>query len=148
MTFTYSSSDLSTNLAKTRRLLGDTDSTDPLLTDEEINFFISEADSNVYSAAASAALAIQAKFAREAVDTKVESVSVSYSKRAEAYASLARDLEAKAADEDLPTPSVFGISKDAISDTRSDSDRIDERFFQGQFDNPSADSIKVDGQDV
>ena len=36
MTFTWDSTDLSTDLAKARSRLGDTDSTDPLLTDEQI----------------------------------------------------------------------------------------------------------------
>lgn len=40
MTFTYSSTSIATNLAKVRLQIGDTDSNDPLLTDEEINYVL------------------------------------------------------------------------------------------------------------
>lgn len=48
-----------------RFLLGDTDQVRPLLSDEEIEFLITEADDNVYEAAALSADHLVAKFARE-----------------------------------------------------------------------------------
>lgn len=134
MTFTYSSTDLSTDLAKVRRIIGDTDSTDPLLTDEEIAYYLT-VDDNVFGAAALCAKAIQATFARLA-DTTIESVSVKYSQRAKQYASLAEDLEKQAAANDLVSPSVLGISKDAMQTQREDDDRVPNKFEVDQFSNP------------
>lgn len=56
MAFTYAA-DLSTDLAKVRRLVGDTDSANALFTDAEMNFFIATGGS-VYMAAALATRAI------------------------------------------------------------------------------------------
>src|SRR5512139_982449 len=57
MTFTYSSSYLGTDLAKVRRLIGDTDSTNALFSDEELNFMIDEGG-DIWMASAIAARAI------------------------------------------------------------------------------------------
>lgn len=59
MAFTYSADNLSTDLAKVRRLIGDTDSTNALFTDAEVLYFISTGGS-VYMAAALATRAIAA----------------------------------------------------------------------------------------
>lgn len=117
-----------------RILLGDTDSTDYLLTDAQIYFFLFE-NTNIYTAAAEAAKAVQSSFARLA-DITVESVSLKYSQKADNYASLAEDLDAKAQQEDLPTPVVHGISIDTINNNRADSDRVLEKFYMDRFSNP------------
>lgn len=64
---------LSTDRDKVRLLIGDTDETDPLLYDDEIDFALDErklvttagTTYNVYAAAADSAGAIAAKFSRE-----------------------------------------------------------------------------------
>ncbi len=63
---------ITTNLSRVRLLTGDTNATDPLLTDDEVNFLIAArtdldvtpATVNVPAAAADAAAAIAAKFSR------------------------------------------------------------------------------------
>ena len=135
MTFTFSDEDISTPLAKVRVLTQDTDSTDQLLSDEIINFYLSEASDNIYTAAYLAANAIQAKFAR-LVDTSIESVSVKYSQKATQYAALAKDLKAQAEQQEVVLPSVLGISIDAMDNQESDEDRVQEKFKMDRFSNP------------
>ena len=59
MTFTYSNTNVSSELARVRLLIADTDSTNALFTDEEIAFFLDDGGS-VYMAAAVANRAIAA----------------------------------------------------------------------------------------
>jgi len=54
MTFTYVSTDLSTSLAKVRRLISDVDSTQPIFADEEIEAFLVMENSRVRRGAAMA----------------------------------------------------------------------------------------------
>jgi len=146
MSWTFDDADISTDLAKVRVLIGDVDTSDQLMSDEMISYFLT-VDDNVFGAASLAAKSIQAKFARLA-DTTIEGVSVKYTQKAVAYGDLAADLASQALDNDLPNPSVFGISKDAIRTQRDDDDRVQERFYTDQFTNPPDGSLKVDGQDV
>lgn len=135
MTFTYDETDLSTNLAKIRTLISDVDSTDQLLSDEVINFYLSEASDNIYTAAYLAANAIQAKFAR-LVDTSIESVSVKYSQKAAQYAALSKDLKSQAEQQEVVLPSVLGVSIDAMDNQEADEDRVQEKFKMDRFSNP------------
>lgn len=64
MTWSYSGDPADDDLNATRFLIGDTDSSDQLVSDEEIEFLISSEDS-VYLAAATALEALSSKFARE-----------------------------------------------------------------------------------
>lgn len=135
MAFTYDETDLSTALAKVRTLISDVDSTDPLLSDEVINFYLSEASDNIYTAAYLAANSIQAKFAR-LVDTSIESVSVKYSQKATQYAALAKDLKAQAEQQEVVLPSVLGVSIDAMDNQEAGEDRVQEKFKMDRFSNP------------
>lgn len=145
MTFTYDEADISTDLAKVRTILGDTDSADPLLSDEQINYYLS-VQANVFAASSMAAQAIQAKYSRLA-DTSVESVSVKYSQKAAAYAKLSEDMNRRSLESasNIPLPSVLGVSKDAIDTQRADSDRVQSKFYMDKFSNPpEADSDDED----
>ena len=50
MTWTYDATSIGTDLAKVRLLIGDTETTDQQMTDEEINFFIDN-EQTIYKAA-------------------------------------------------------------------------------------------------
>jgi len=90
MTWTYD--DPSANdRDKVRLLIGDTDQTDQLLSDEEITYLLDEWGT-VYLAAARAAKVIAAKFSRQA-DKSVGDLRISLSQKAQMYMSLANDLE-------------------------------------------------------
>src|SRR3990167_10734711 len=122
MTWTYSSTNLSTDLAKVRSLVGDTDTNDQQLTDEEIDFYLDNA-CNLYYAAANASEALAGKYQRR-VDKSVGRASLAASQRAKGYREQAASLRAQAAVYSGITPYVGGISesdKDAIED---DSDRV------------------------
>ena len=67
MSWTYTDPNTS-DRDKIRFLIGDTDSTDPLLSDEEIAFTLTEAGGSVYQAGHDSCYAIAAKFSRMKVD--------------------------------------------------------------------------------
>lgn len=91
MAFTY---DVSTNVGKVRLLIGDTDETDILLQDEDIQFFL-DSYGNLKIAASQAAMAISAKFSREA-DKQVGMLRISFSIRANNYNKLSKELKLNA----------------------------------------------------
>jgi len=93
MTWSYDTS-LVIDKDKVRFYIGDTDTDDQLLQDEEINFLLAES-SNVLLAASRAAKAIAAKFSRQA-DKAVGNLRISLSQKAQAYMTLATDLEKRA----------------------------------------------------
>jgi len=93
MTWSYDTS-LATDKDKVRFYIGDTDQTDQLLQDEEINFLLTET-TNVLLAASRAAKAVAAKFSRQA-DKAVGDLRISLSQKAQAYTTLAADLEKRA----------------------------------------------------
>ena len=72
-----------------RFTIGDTVSTDPLLSDEEINFLLT--DSAVDEASYYGALAIAAKFSRS-VDKSVGKIRISNSQKTKQYQDLAKEL--------------------------------------------------------
>lgn len=123
------------NLNTVRTMIGDFDSTNYELSDAQLYFYVLN-NSNVYSAAAKASRALQAQYAKLAVDTTIEDVSVKYSTRSEAYKKLAENLETTATVEDIPTPSVMGVSKEAVDAQREDDDRIQNKFYMDRFSNP------------
>lgn len=141
MTWTYDPTDISTDLAKVRLLIGDTDTNNQLVTDEEINAAIS-LTSNVYEAAAWMCRAIVGKYARD-IDTSVESVSRKASQRRDSYIKLAQQLESQSVNlgGGLGVPYVGGVSQSAMDAVEDDSDRVSPSFKRGMFNNPPESDI-------
>lgn len=136
MTWTYDTS-LSTSRDKVRLLVGDTDTNDQQLSDEEITFITSE-ETNVYRAAALASRTLAAKYAR-LVGSSVESLRFFASDRFDHYTQLARQLEeqaSKVSGSSVGSPVITGISIDAIESVEDDTDRVGSAFKKGQFHNP------------
>lgn len=100
MSWSYNSN-LATDKDKVRLLVGDTDTTDQLLQDEEINYLLTETG-NVLLAASRAAKAIAAKFSRQANKT-VGDLRIDLSQKAEAYHKLADNLEQRAKSVSVPS---------------------------------------------
>lgn len=123
-----------------RWLVGDTDTSDQQVTDEEVTFALSEAGDNVYSAAALVARGIAGKYAR-LVDNSFETVDTSYSDRQKHYQQLATKLEQEARSRGgrLGTPVAGGISIDTMDSVEDDSDRPDPAFTRRQHRNPPDD---------
>lgn len=121
-----------------RFLVGDTDTNDQQVMDEEITFALLEASENPYGAAAIAARAIAAKYAR-LVTTDAEGLSQEFSQRQEHYTGLAQKLEQQAV---RYGGSALGISStgtslSAMRAARDNEDRPPSRFYQGRFRNPN-----------
>ena len=132
MTWTYS--DPSTiNRDKIRLLIGDTDTTDQQLSDEEIAFFLTE-EGSVYRAAAAAARALLAKYSR-LVDKSVGDLSISYSQRVESYKALIKDLDSRAGGR-TSVPYLGGSSISDMDSEKEDTNRPKPAFERGQFDFP------------
>jgi hypothetical protein len=124
-----------------RFLIGDTDTTDQLLSDEEIAWVNTEASGTstgttaLYDAAYRCCLTIASKLAREA-DKQIGDLSVSMSQRAKAYREQAASLKALSGREGgVPIPYAGGIT---ISDKEIDEENSDifrTWFSSGQFEN-------------
>lgn len=132
MTWSYSPA-LSTEKDQVRYLIGDTDMTDQLLSDEELAFSLTRA-STLDGAAADAAQAIAAKFARM-VDRTVGPLSIRYSEKQQHYELLAERLYGQRGSL-LSVPTAGGISVAERDLALADEDRPRDLFDVGMHDFP------------
>ena len=133
MTWTYSYVDLTTSLNKVRLTIGDTDSGDPLLTNEEIQFRIDN-EATIWSAAASCADDIAAKFSRQ-VDKSVGDLRLSASQKVTQYRDLAMSIRSR---KGLlhALPFAGGISVTGKETHEEDEDLVQPDIRRGIHDNP------------
>lgn len=120
-----------------RFLVGDTQTTDQQLQDEEILATMATR-STPYGAAAELCLALSTKFSRM-VDQSAGSFKIAYSNMAKAYASRALQYEQKAALEGSGNPYAGGISIADMQSQEGNSDRVNPIFTIGMDDNTSPD---------
>jgi ABC-type lipoprotein release transport system permease subunit len=135
MTWTYGGDPSANNRDHVRFLVGDTDTTDQLVTDEEIAFAVAQAG-NAGFAAVIVARAVAASFARKS-DRSVGDLSISYSQRFTQYQELAERLEREATFKSV-SPYAGGISvadKEAVA---NNTDRVTPAMRVGVHDNPGA----------
>lgn len=145
MSWSYSASDLTTTTSAgrintVRLLVGDTDTTDQLVQNEEITFALSQTGDNVYYAAVWTCRAIAAKFSRLVTTTLDGALSANYSDRAKQYTQLAIQIEAqgkKTSGKALGI-SAGGISVAAMYVANATTDRVKPAFGVRQFDNTEA----------
>lgn len=145
MSWSYSATDLNTTTASgrlnsVRLLIGDTDSSDQLVENEEILFSLSQANDNIYYASAWVCRTIAAKFSR-LVDTQLDgALSAKYSTKSKQYQQLASQIEAQGKKTSGKSLGVFGggISVVAVTNVNEDPDRVKPAFRIGQFDNVEA----------
>jgi hypothetical protein len=143
--WSYSASNLNTTTASgrlnsVRLLVGDTDSADQLAQDEEILFAISQANNNIYYAAAWVCRTVAAKFSRM-VDTTLDgALSAKYSTRSKQYQQLAAQVEAQGKKTSGKSLGVFGggYSSSSMQVVNEDLDRVKPAFGIDQFDNVEA----------
>lgn len=141
MTWSYSGDPSASAVDAIRFLIGDTDTTDQLLQNEEISWVNTGTSgtptgtSSLYEAAYRCCLTIASKLARQA-DKQIGDLQVSLSQKAKTYQSQAEHFKSLAAMEDYtPVPYAGGIT---ISDKEIDQDNPDifRQWFQsGQFQN-------------
>jgi hypothetical protein len=123
-----------------RLLVGDTDTTDQLVQNEEITFALSQTGDNVYYAAVWTCRAIAAKFSRMVTTTLDGALSANYSDKAKQYNQLAIQIEVqgkKTSGKALGV-SAGGISVSGMNVVNSTFDRVKPAFGINQFDNPEA----------
>jgi hypothetical protein len=135
-----------------RLLIGDTDTSDQLLNDEEIAWVNTQASGSptattaLHKAAAQCMRAIASKWTRLA-DQSVGDLKVSLSQKAESALVTARELDLQAAgNAGVPVPFAGGISKADKETREADTNRVDPFFVTNQFPNitdPGAGAARV-----
>jgi hypothetical protein len=142
MTWTYTGDPSNSDRDKVRFLIGDTNTADQLVTDEEIAWALTEG--GVYYAAAITSRSIAASFSRR-VDFEVsKDLKVFYAKAAENYNKLADKLESKAS-RVSGTPYAGGISVADKETQEANTDRVEPAFSTSDFMNneDSAHNLKT-----
>ena len=142
MAWSYDATDLGTGTASgrlnsVRLLVGDTDTTDQQVQNEEITFALNQTNDNVYYAAAWAARTIAAQYSRRVTQNLSGALSADYSDLQNHYTSLAETLEHQG----KKSGAVVGIKAGGISiatvdNVRQDTDRIAPSFRRDRFRNP------------
>ena len=141
MTWSYSGDPSTSDKDAVRFWSGDVDDCDPLVSNEEILYVLSE-QPHVKLAAADILDELANKFAIE-VDKSVDGVRESAGKRSEAFSKRADKLR-KRGSTSAPW-FVGGLSKSGKDDLRSDEDAVQPTFSLGQDDYPGT---TQDGGDV
>tara|TARA_Y100000310_G_scaffold212376_1_gene213214 strand:+ start:2713 stop:3177 length:465 start_codon:yes stop_codon:yes gene_type:complete len=135
MTWSYSGDPSASDNDAVRFLIGDTDTTDQQIQDEEIAWALSERGDQVYYGAARCAELLGAENAK--LTTKsVGDLNIQYGQRADQFYSLASRLERMALSHHPPVPFAGGTSRaDAIA-RDEDTDRVMPAMEKGMHDNP------------
>lgn len=139
MTFTYSGDPSTSTRNYVRFLIHDTDSTDPLFTDEELDHVIDEEDDNAYNSAQECAEILIARFSRLADNSSKSvgdiSVSESFSAKITQYKELAISLKRRNMRKNPPVP--FANANALKSTNDRDVDDFNTDFYAGIHDNPN-----------
>lgn len=150
MSFSYDDTQLaSSTLYQVRLEIGDNDQASALLSDEEINQFIS-VEQNMWGAAARACEAISRKFLRKA-DVRVGrgGTMLNYTSQAQQYAAMATDLRKRA--NAMNAPWTGGTSISDKETLEADTDAVQPLFTKTMGSNPWAGGQDLtttdDGQD-
>jgi hypothetical protein len=141
MAFTYDPTALTTSTEAGRRnivrfLVGDTDSTDQQMDDDEVLFALGQNSDNVNYAASYLCRALASKYSRK-IDVQLSEVlQAKYSSLQSHYLSLADTLEAEAKKQSGLGFSAGGISRSEVTTARQLTDRVEPSFKRDQFWNP------------
>lgn len=145
MSWSYSATDLNTTTASgrlnsVRLLVGDTDTSDQLVQNEEITFALAQVGNNIYYAGSWVCRVIAAKFSRMVNTTLDGALSADYSDRAKQFQQLATQIEAQGKKTSGKSLGVSGggISSLGMSVVNQDPDRVKPAFGINQFDNTEA----------
>lgn len=125
MTWSYNPL-LASTLDQVRFKIGDTDTNDQLLSDEEINALLTACSDSVLCAAYRAARGLAAKFSRY-VDQKVDRITVNLKDKAKAFTELADELYNDLA---LQGADVYA---GGLSQAEKQADAEDENLVQPRF---------------
>lgn len=140
MSWSYDASSLGTSTAgerlnTVRFLVGDNDTTDQQVQDEEITFALTQTGDNVYYAASFMADTIAAKYSRR-VTTKLDgALSAEYSDLAKHYRTLSASLRQQGQKYSGTALGVSfgGIRSTDINSVRDDTTRVEATFRRDRF---------------
>ena len=142
MAWSYDATNLGTStlaerINSVRLLVGDTDTNDQQVQNEEVTFALNQTSDNVYYAAAWCARSIAAQYSRRVTQNLSGALSADYSDLQEHYTSLAETLEHQG----KKSGAVVGIKAGGISiatvdNVRQNTDRIAPSFRRDRFRNP------------
>ena len=153
MAWSYDETDLGTTttssrLNSVRLLLGDTDTNDQQVQNEEIIFALAQANNNIYYAAAWAARTIASQYARRVNTSLYGALSADYSNLSKQYSVLADNLEYQGKKSGATVGiKAGGITKTAVDGVRANTDRIAPSFRRDRFRNPPSYSGDEYGSD-
>ena len=142
MAWSYDPTDLNTTTASgrlntVRLLVGDTDTTDQQVQNEEVTFSLSENGNNIYYSGAWVARAIASKYSRK-VNTELSgALKADYSDLVTHYNSLADNLEYQGKTSGASVGVLAGgIPKSTVESIRQNTNRIEGSFRRDRFKNP------------
>ena len=135
MSFTYSGNPANSDLDAVRWWIGDTNETQCLVQDEEIDYALAS-ESSVRLAAANVAEAIAAKATQEVswVRGRVEYRPGEMADRYYKLAKQLRDQETGAGSYGVDSAYAGGISQQTVAANQADADIVQPRFTRDQFD--------------
>lgn len=138
MTWSYAPA-LTLDRDKVRFLCGDVDTTDQLVSDEEIAGNLAMYGSSVFRAGAAVCRHLAARFSRQA-DIAEDDIKKSLSQRAKAFADRAGELDEQASSTVngaiVPTMFAGGISRSDKQVREQDTDRVQPSFTRRDDDFP------------
>ena len=136
-TWTYSGNPATDNKDAVRFLIGDTDSTDQQVSDEEILFLLDFEAQDIYDAASQCCSALASTYARLS-DKQVGDLRITLSNQSKAYADNAQRLHDRAVHNAALASAPFNASQSSaeVQNANDDTDRVPPPFQQGQTDNP------------
>ena len=117
MTWSYSGDPSSSNLDQVRFLIGDTDTTNQQLSNEEINFLLTAWNNVTYLAAAEGCMAIAGKYQNKADFSRTVgdlSITTMYQKSADGMHIRAEHLRNQAVRDVPPTPRFYVDADDNV----------------------------------
>ncbi len=130
MTFTYEGDPAVSDIAKIRFLVGDTDSTDQLLSDEEIAYLL-DRDSRILGASALACEAIGVKLIRSSVSYRIGPLTENNSQLRVRYGEAANRFRTLAmTSNSIIAGAIEILDKQA---TEEDTSLVPPRFVRDQF---------------
>jgi hypothetical protein len=153
MAWSYDESDLETTstfgrINAVRLLVGDTDSNEQQVQNEEIVFALTQTNNNVYYAGAWCARVIAAKYSRKVTTSIDNAISADYSDLATQYQKLAESLEYQGKKSGAVVGiKAGGITKSGIDAIRANTNRITPSFRRDRFRNPPSYSGEDYGSD-
>jgi glycerate-2-kinase len=142
MAWSYDPTDLDNTTASgrlniVRLLVGDTDTVDQQVQNEEITFGLSENGNNIYLSASWVARAISSKYSRLVTTSLSGALSSDYSDLAKQYQTLADQLEYQGKTNGASVGILAGgITKTQVEGVRANTNRIEGSFRRDRFKNP------------